>query len=178
MKKIATTFVLLFALGLPAFAQSAFPTINKETLFRGIQQDKSGAKYFMVVTFVNYCSGLKAIPGDIKMLDSITHHQTRFFACQSSHGAGDRGDDLTKTLKKAGLDKQYVYLIDAAEYSTNKRDERKQGRAFRDDICSACQYSVTSGTYYIIFNKEGIIMYSGYVLKPAQMAAILTCDNK
>jgi len=161
-----------------AFAQSAFPTINKETLFQEIEQDNSGAKFFMVATFVNYCSGLKAIPGDIKMLDSITNHQTRFFVCQSSHGADDRGEDINKALERVGLDKQYVYLIDAKKYSTNKRDERKQGRAFRDDICSACQYSITSGTYYIIFNKDGIIMYSGYVLKPAQMAAILTCDKK
>ena len=112
------------------------------------------------------------------MIDSITSHQTRFLICQSSHRASDRGSDLTKSLERVGLDEQYVYLIDDSQYPTDKKDARKQGRAFRDDICPACQYSVTSGTYYVIFNKDGIIMYSGYVLKPAQMPAILTCEGK
>lgn len=178
MKKFTIIFFLLAFINLPSFAQGSFPTINKETLFREIKQDNSGARYFMVATFVNYCSGLNDIPGYIDMIDSITHHQARFFICQSSHGESDRGSDLTKSLERVGLGKQYVYLIDASKYPTKKKDERQQGRAFRDDICPACRYSIASGTYYVIFNRDGIIMYSGYVLKPAQMAAILTCEGK
>ncbi|HET8573864.1 MAG TPA: hypothetical protein VFL76_08325 [Edaphocola sp.] len=178
MKKAIMIFFLLSFANVPSFAQAGFPAINKESLFRDIKQDTSSAKYFMVATFVNYCSGLKEIPRYIDMIDSITNHQSRFLICQSSHGTSDRGSDLMKSLERVGLDKQYVYLIDASKYPTDKKDERKQGRAFRDDICPACQYSVTSGTYYVIFNRDGIIMYSGYALEPAQMTAILTCNAK
>lgn len=132
----------------------------------------------MVGIFTNYCHGRSDIAPYIKMVDSITSHETQFFICQSSHDKSDRGQVLKEVVSNAGIDDQYMYLIDNSKYKTKKKDGREQGMAFRDDLCSACQYSIISGTYYIIFNKQGIIMYSGYVLKPEQVAAILTCQDK
>lgn len=158
-------------------AQTKFPVINKDALFQKIDADTSSANFFMVATFVNYCSGMTYLPQYLKMMDSITNNRTRYFICQSSHDESDRGNDLEKALAQVGLEDKFVYLIDSHKYPLHKKDGRKQGEEFRNDLCTACQFSVTSGTYYIIFNKNKIIMYSGYVLNSEQLTAILTCEK-
>jgi hypothetical protein len=89
--KYLFTASLAMLITLGAFAQEQFPVINKDILFQKIDEDTTGARFFMVVTFVNYCHGVADINPDIKMLDRITDHQTRYFLCQASRGKDDRG---------------------------------------------------------------------------------------
>jgi hypothetical protein len=81
-------------------------------------------------------------------------------------------------MKDYGIDEHNVYLIDDQKYKTEKKDPRKQGATFRNDLCSSCSlYSVISGTFYIIFDKEKNILFSGFMLHDKQLSAILTCNK-
>lgn len=175
MKGLKSLLILSLSLLLTAgaFAQYSFPVINKDIFFSKIDQDTS-ARYFMVFTFVNYCHGVTEIPAQIKMMDSLTDHQTRYFLCQGSRGTGDRGAALEKMLKKNGIDEHKVYVIDDNQYKTRKGDPRKQAAAFRDDLCSACRHSMLSGVFYILLDKEKNILFSGFALNPGQLSAMLT----
>lgn len=160
-----------------AVAQSSFPKINKDSLFQMIEHDTSGARFFMVATFVNYCGGTLDIAPNMAMLDSVTNHQTKFFLCQASRGRDDRGEALQGIVNKREFNPKDVYLIDDSQYKTKKKDARIQGAEFRNDICGSCQFSTISGVYYIIFNRKKVRMFAGYVLDAQQMNAILTCDK-
>lgn len=175
MKVLKNLLILSLSLLLTdgTFAQYSFPVINKDILFSKIDQD-TGARYFMVVTFVNYCHGVTEIPAQMKMMDSLTDHHTCYFLCQGSRGTGDRGTTLEEVLKKNGIDRHKVYVIDDDQYKTRKSDPRKQAAAFRDDLCSACRHSMLSGVYYILLNREKNILFSGYALHPGQLSPLLT----
>lgn len=171
---LASCFI---ALSLSSYSQEQeFKIINNEILSSAIKA--SNQKFFVVEIFTNYCSGTNDIPNDRRIIDSITHHQTQYFLCQSvsSHETGNK-NPIAEIAAEKGLNKNDIYLIDDKKYKPSKKDGRLQGMQFRDEICGQCRLLITGVPLKIIFDKNMNILFYGFTIKSQQLAAIFSCKN-
>ncbi len=149
---IAGALPMCILLSTVSFGQQAQspPIINKEILYKDIDSLSARYKYFVVVIFTNYCGGTAQINDLIRKIDNITHNQTCYFLCQSTNGRDRRNFQKILDLYKFNAT---VYLIDEEQYKT-RRDHRKQGFFFRNDICGLCKYEAIGVPFYIVFDRE------------------------
>lgn len=69
--------------------------------------------------------------------------------------------DMRKEVADNNMRRQ-VFIISEEKYG-KYGDDRKKGKLYRDLICEECREDVIGVPYHLVFDKEGNVLYHGYV---------------
>lgn len=133
--------------------------IDSNKLYHSVLAGSNKVK--LLVIFTNYCAGT---PYMFHYIDTLQKHfgagTLDYFLCSSAPRNELKG--LVGVVKKNNYTGK-VFYIDPAHYKGKKTDDRERGFRFRNDICESCRIDEIGVPYYLFFDEQNKVLFSGYL---------------
>lgn len=167
MKKILSLALLFTLLKLPAqnvkfdrFNQGdpGFEILNKAKLDSIVTHSDAAVHYLLIYT--NNCGGTHYLLPQLQ--NYVERYGKSLNIILASSEAYSAIAEVKNMVKKYNVPLARTYIIDSDIYKDNRRDARKKGFKFRNDLCAECKSDIIGVPYNILYDKKQNVIFHGY----------------